>query len=608
MGRKGDDGGKIDRSGGNCTSSDIHSEIGECKNHKKFENEFERFQGFDTILGEGGIALSGGQKQRIAIARAIFMDPSILILDEATSALDVQSERLVQAALNEASVGRTTISIAHRLSTLKEMDVIYVVDKGVVIEQGTHEELLNANGTYSKMAEKQSLGMEESKAPNPKEEETKAAMQRIRSTRRSLANSNRNMIHPGDFEGKKLLPSAPVRQSSFFRIYTHGHLLKILPAFIFSSLRGFEIPGYTFLMSLLYTALSSSKDELWQSMTVVCCVSFGIGVYAWTMVTLACYFTGKAAESVIGTVKERILSRVLHRNAEYLDNPETSNATIVNDINQLPGALLAGLDARAFLFIWCSTTTIVCDVIAVVLCWQLGLIAIASTILLLIGVCLLFVILTGLTEQMARVDRSAELALEIFSQTRTIQIMAVEKYFENKYMESQEAVKKIQRKAVIVQSIIWALSTGAIYLFGVISFGFGAPLVYNGLLTGQQLFVVDIAIELSAWALAFINPTFPDLVRANAAARILYSYFDLPLPNEVGDSTTQLSGAFAVRNVTFSYPTRPEQKVARSLALSASAGDSIALVGPSGCGKSTLISLFERYYDQQEGTIVRNVF
>ncbi|KAF8374433.1 hypothetical protein PRIPAC_80862 [Pristionchus pacificus] len=582
--------------------------------------------GFDTVLGEFGIALSGGQKQRIAIARAIFMDPPILILDEATSALDVQSERLVQAALNEASVGRTTISIAHRLSTLKEMDVIYVVDKGVVIEQGnqnfeyflflcqsppldsprTHDELLNAAGTYAKMAERQSIGMDDSsrKTPDPKEEETRAAMARILSTRRSsVACSKRHKDHPEDFQKLEYTGASEIQSSSFFRIYSHGHLSKIIPAFIFSSIRGLEIPGYTVLMSFLYTALNSSKAELWPSLETVCCFSFAIGVYVWTTTTLAGYFTGKASESVIATVKERILDRVLHRNAEYFDHPETSNATIVNDINKQPGALLAGLDGRAVLFTWCSTTTIVCDVIALVLCWHLGLIAIASTVLLLLGVCVLFIILTGTTVQMARVDRSAELALEIFSQTRTIQMMAVEHYFESKYVASQEAVKQLQRKAVIIQSAIWALSTAAIYLFGLISFGFGAPLVYDGVLTGQELFVVDIAIELSAWGLAFINPTFPDLVRANAAARILYAYFDLPLPNDSGDSTTQLSGAFAVRNVTFSYPTRPEHKVARSLAVSAAAGDSIALVGPSGCGKSTLISLFERFYDQQEGTI-----
>ncbi|GMS81295.1 hypothetical protein PENTCL1PPCAC_3470, partial [Pristionchus entomophagus] len=137
-----------------------------------------------------------------------------------------------------------------------------------------------------------------------------------------------------------------------------------------------------------------------------------------------CYFTGKASASVIATIKEQILSRVLHRNAEYFDNPETSNATIVNDISQQPEALLAGLDSRAFLFIYCSTTVIVCDVAALVMCWQMGLIAIVSTILLLISVYLLFVILTGFTEQQSRADRSAELALEIFAHTRTIQIMA----------------------------------------------------------------------------------------------------------------------------------------------------------------------------------------
>ncbi|GMT22953.1 hypothetical protein PFISCL1PPCAC_14250, partial [Pristionchus fissidentatus] len=272
------------------------------------------------------------------------------------------------------------------------------------------------------------------------------------------------------------------------------------------------------------------------------------------------FFSGKACESVISSVKERILLRVLHRNAEYFDTPETSNATIVNDINQQPGALIAGLDGRAVLFVWCSTTTIVCDVAAL-------------------------------------------LALEIFSQTRTIQIMAVEKYFERRYTHSQESVKSIQRRATLIQSFIWAVSNGCLYLFGLVSFGAGAQFVYHGLMTGQQLYVVGIAVELTAWAIAFINPTFPDLVRANAAARILYSYYDLPSPIDEGDTKSELSGAFAVRNVTFAYPTRQEQKVAKSLCISAQAGDSIALVGPSGCGKSTLISLFERFYDQQEGTI-----
>ncbi|GMS94701.1 hypothetical protein PENTCL1PPCAC_16876, partial [Pristionchus entomophagus] len=110
---------------------------------------------------DGGISLSGGQKQRIAIARAIFMNPAILILDEATSALDVQSESAVQEALNDARSGRTTIVIAHRLSTLKTADVIYVLDRGVVAEHGSHETLLTKGGIYSRMVERQRLVSDE---------------------------------------------------------------------------------------------------------------------------------------------------------------------------------------------------------------------------------------------------------------------------------------------------------------------------------------------------------------------------------------------------------------------------------------------------------------
>jgi len=107
--------------------------------------------GYDTLIGEGGVLLSGGQRQRLAIARALFKDPPILVLDEATSSLDTESERLVQQALNNLMQGRTTLVIAHRLSTIRSADKIVVLDKGEIAEAGRHEELLARRGVYRKL-------------------------------------------------------------------------------------------------------------------------------------------------------------------------------------------------------------------------------------------------------------------------------------------------------------------------------------------------------------------------------------------------------------------------------------------------------------------------
>ena len=126
-----------------CTAANIHHII------SGFED------GYDTVVGERGYRLSGGEKQRIAIARVLLKDPPVLLLDEATSALDTVSERVVQEALDEAAKGRTTLTIAHRLSTIMGADVIHVVEAGLIVESGTHAELLALGGLYAELAAQQ---------------------------------------------------------------------------------------------------------------------------------------------------------------------------------------------------------------------------------------------------------------------------------------------------------------------------------------------------------------------------------------------------------------------------------------------------------------------
>jgi subfamily B ATP-binding cassette protein MsbA len=104
--------------------------------------------GLDTIIGERGVMLSGGQRQRLAIARALLLNPPVLILDEATSSLDTESEKLVQEAINALMEHRTALVVAHRLSTIRHADSILVLDSGRIVERGTHDELLRLNGRY----------------------------------------------------------------------------------------------------------------------------------------------------------------------------------------------------------------------------------------------------------------------------------------------------------------------------------------------------------------------------------------------------------------------------------------------------------------------------
>ncbi len=118
---------------------------------------FRKENGYQTNIGDRGSKLSGGERQRVTIARAVLKNPPILILDEATSSLDTESERLVQDAINNMMQNRTCVVIAHRLSTIRHADEIIVLQKGAIVERGTHEELVSQNGFYKKLVDMQEI-------------------------------------------------------------------------------------------------------------------------------------------------------------------------------------------------------------------------------------------------------------------------------------------------------------------------------------------------------------------------------------------------------------------------------------------------------------------
>ncbi|KAF9557590.1 P-loop containing nucleoside triphosphate hydrolase protein [Agrocybe pediades] len=574
--------------------------------------------GYDTLVGERGLLLSGGQKQRIAIARAIVSDPRILLLDEATSALDTQSEGIVQEALDKAAQGRTTITIAHRLSTIKDADVIYVMGDGLVLEQGTHGELISKGGAYYQLVEAQKLREKAETDAQPADdgetdvslskEEEKIPLQR-RQTDHSLSSAiaEKGATTQGKDEPGYSMLYLIRRMVLLARDNWHQYSI----AAIFAIMVGMVYPafGVVYATGINGFSLTTSHERrvagdrtaLWLFLIAIIssvCITFQTGLF------------GSAGTRM--TSKLRVLSfqAMLRQDIVFFDRDENSTGALVSQLSDNPQKVdgLAGITLGALF--QTAATIISGAVLGLAFVWRVGLVGIAlMPALLSVGYTRLrVVVLKDQANKKAHED-SAHLACEAAASIRTVAALTREDDCLRIYSESLEEPLQRSNRTALWSNLLYAFTQGITQFSIALVFWYGSLLVSRQQATLFQFFIGLMSTTFSAIQAGNVFMYVPDISLARGAAADIIKLLD-SMPEIDAESIEgkviedkRIEGHIRLDNVHFRYPTRRGVRVLRGLTLDVKPGTYVALVGGSGSGKSTVIQLIERFYDPIMGEV-----